>query len=164
MSDYIWYPLWSDWVLYLVICSICLFFYKSNNKYLFQKLVYELKHNKIAILTCLILTVYVGISLLDSIHFKVSTNLSRTYNNNIVSLLDVALIPIGVDSEKSYTSPLTRYSSSYLMEINSTKKNMTNLSNSISKDILYVFINSLIKSILLSCILFYTTYLKYHLK
>ena len=50
-----------------------------------------------------------SICFLDSIHFKTYNTAIKKHNRNIVSLLDIALYPIGTNFEKSYTEPFAKY-------------------------------------------------------
>ncbi len=111
--NYSWYPLWTDLFLYFLLLVGGLFIYKIRKKFLFKKSLEKIIINKIAVLTGIILLIYISICMLDSIHLKVHDNKKKSYNNSIVSILDIILYPMGVDFEKSYTKPFAKYTTQF---------------------------------------------------
>ncbi len=110
---YNFHPLGSDIFLYIVILVTGYLLYRLRTKYIFISACNDLKSNRLAIVSFMMLMTFFGIGLLDSLHFKVenSKNIEAPqYSQNIVSLLDIILYPVGSEYEKTYSSPLSIYS------------------------------------------------------
>ena len=59
-----------------------------------------------------ILTFFFSITLVDSIHFKLPVNIQSNnivYGNNIYSLFDVIVSPLGTIEEQTYSKPFAKY-------------------------------------------------------
>ncbi|NQY42223.1 MAG: ABC transporter permease [Legionellales bacterium] len=101
----------------------------------------KIKVNKIAISSGCILLMYLSICILDSIHFKTYGASIKKYNNNIVSLLDISLYPIGTNLEKSYTKPFAKYKD--------------DRGTDITKTTIYIFLKSLMLSFFIIALSFF---------
>ena len=100
--------LWTDVLIYLLVFSALLF------------VVYALRHaqlrrswryvfsSRIGMGAFIVLSCYITVALLDSIHFRLPTEQSH-YSMKVYSLLDIAIAPIGERSEKSYSAPLATH-------------------------------------------------------
>ncbi len=69
--------------------------------------------NKIAMSSAVVLSFFIVIGLMDSIHFRhveKSSGADTSYSVNMLSVLDVSLRYISTDSEKTYSAPFAIYS------------------------------------------------------
>ena len=79
----------------------------------------QILDNRLAVISLVILSTYLTIALLDSIHFqRIPQQLETSDQGNFPlytqSLLDVAFFPLGQQYEKTYSAPFSLYS--YVME------------------------------------------------
>ncbi len=67
-------------------------------------------HSKMGVVTLMILTIYVLVALLDSIHFRILGGIQATHlSGQTQSLLDWLLRPLGLQYEHSYSAPLATH-------------------------------------------------------
>ena len=102
--------LWTDVLIYLLI-SVVVFsvFYIRRQPHLLRpwKSVFQRKRGVISVI---ILLCYVSIGLLDSVHFRQALPVDKTtgtqhYATEVVTLLDLALLPLRQQLEKTYSAP-----------------------------------------------------------
>lgn len=114
--------LWTDALLYLlVIVAVGLILVIRRHEYLRApwRLV---AHRRLAMMSLVILLLFIGIGLLDSIHFRLAKNTHSSgqtfYSTQVLSLLDVMMDPIGQVNERSYSEPFAvhAYSKSFMMD------------------------------------------------
>jgi peptide/nickel transport system permease protein len=103
--------LWTDILIYLLLAVvIASIFYIRQRPHLITpwRQVFQRKRGVISVM---ILLCYVGVGLLDSIHFRQaleSTNTTQQeqhYSSEVITVLDVLVNPIRQQLEKSYSSP-----------------------------------------------------------
>jgi len=103
--------LWTDWLIYfLLVVSTGYIAYTRSKPHLlapWKKVV----RNPIAMACSVILLVYVGIGLLDSIHFRQALPQQNSgepvrYSADIISVFDKLVTPLRSQGEKTYSAPL----------------------------------------------------------
>lgn len=95
--------LWTDALVFLlIIIVLASAFYLKNNSNIRRPLS-KLSSNKVAMVSLLILFLFASIGLLDSLHYKASSGQS----NDIISVLDTCLNTLRMNTEKSYSAPLS---------------------------------------------------------
>ena len=103
--------LWTDWLIYfLLVVSTGYIAYTRSKPHLlapWKKVV----RNPIAMACSVILLLYVGIGLLDSIHFRQALPQQTSgepvrYSADIISVFDKLVTPLRSQSEKTYSAPL----------------------------------------------------------
>ncbi|WP_419420633.1 ABC transporter permease [Legionella sp. D16C41] len=95
--------LWTDqWYLILIGISLITIAFNLRKKPFRQSCLY-LIYNPIALSAGIILIFFLLISVLDSIHFRTS---EKEGKNDLVSLLDKLMAPVGQMYEKTYSAPL----------------------------------------------------------
>src|SRR3989304_1286772 len=107
-------PLWTDWLIFLlVIAAIAFALYARGHEHL-RAPWRQIIRRRLAMSSLVILSVYIGIGLLDSIHFRLpieSTDAAQEshYSPEVLSLLDYAVTPLREQVEKSYSMPFAAY-------------------------------------------------------
>jgi len=102
--------LWTDILIYLLFSVVlAAIFYIRRYPHLRApwKLVFQRKRGVISIM---ILLCYVTIGLLDSVHFRQALNTEKVgdtqhYSTEVVTLLDLVLMPLRQQVEKTYSAP-----------------------------------------------------------
>ncbi len=96
------YLLWTDILVWLLVVVMATSFWRMMRSPLARERWYRIFHAKVAVASAIVLGFYVVIALSDSIHFK-STD--SGYGNQIVSLLDMAMVHRKSTSERTYSAP-----------------------------------------------------------
>jgi len=114
-------PLWTDILIFLLIAVIGAFvIYASRHEHLRAPWRRVLR-SRTGMASLLVLLFYVGVALLDSIHFRLpleqtvpaQSDMSQRreyYSVEVLSLLDQILKPLRQHSEKTYSAPLATHS------------------------------------------------------
>lgn len=102
--------LWTDILIYLLLAVVVTsVFYIRQRPHLISPWQSVLKRKR-GMMSIMILLVYVVIGLLDSIHFRPALepdqNGSQHYLSEVLTVLDVSLLPLRQHVEKTYSSPL----------------------------------------------------------
>jgi peptide/nickel transport system permease protein len=93
--------LWTDvLILLLLLATIGISFYLHDKEHI-QRPLNKVKNSKVGMVSLVVLVFFLGIGLLDSIHFKPKQNSS----NEIISLLDYIATPLREHNEKTYSAP-----------------------------------------------------------
>lgn len=113
--------LWTDIFLWGLVLFTVILFYKLRNKHDIRMSMLQLYESKTAVLSIIILFVYIVIGLMDSIHYRpklnhhhlgdthISTNISVHYGD-VKSVLDYILLPWSSLSEKTFSEPFANRS------------------------------------------------------
>ena len=104
--------LWSDALIFLLVISLTLFFYRLRKDPQTRERWGEVFSSRLGMVTFTIVLVYVLIALLDSLHFRralespegVETQ-AVFYDNKVTSVLDVMLGGMGERFERTYSAP-----------------------------------------------------------
>ena len=101
--------LWTDiLIFFLVACVLAFAWYARNHEHLRDPWK-RVTHNSAAMGALVVLSVYVVIGLMDSIHFHPrleNTTNGTLYSNEIISAFDVVVTPLRSRGEKTYSAPL----------------------------------------------------------
>ncbi len=109
--------LYSDVLFWLLLLSVFVCFWKNRRNAKFLLVLGKLQKNAVAVSTLTILAFFLGIALLDSLHFRPLLKNSTVYSVEAVSLLDLTLPHLKEKVEKTYSAPFaTRLLSFELLE------------------------------------------------
>ncbi len=104
--------LWSDLLIYLLVLMLCLFFLRLRGDPQTREHWRRVFSTRLGMVTFTLILVYVGIALLDSLHFRRALepvegtqSTERFYDNQVTSALDVMLAGMGERFERTYSSP-----------------------------------------------------------
>lgn len=95
--------LWTDALLYLLLIAATGFVIWVWRDEHWRELWRQVLQKRFALIALIILSVYIIIGLLDSIHFQ---SISSAQNSDIQSLFDYLVYPLGQQPEKTYSAPL----------------------------------------------------------
>lgn len=104
--------LWSDILIYLLVAVLCMFFLRLRHDPQTREHWRQVFSSRLGMVTITVILVYVGIALLDSLHFRralepvaASPDGEVFYNNNATSVLDMMLGGMGERFERTYSAP-----------------------------------------------------------
>ncbi len=95
-------------IFLLVILAAAFTFYASRREHL-RAPWRQVGRSKVGMGALLVLTCYVAIGLMDSIHYRPSTEADSGQSAEVQSLLDWWLTPLRTRQEKTYSAPLAAY-------------------------------------------------------
>ncbi len=102
--------LWSDILIYLLVAlSIMLVMHIAKQPQLrhrWRKVLYQ----PLNMVATIVLAFYAVIGLLDTVHFQEKSTASQLNTNGIVSVLDKILMPMIINTEKTYSAPFATHS------------------------------------------------------
>ncbi len=108
----------TDMLIFLLLIMVIGFvFYARRHEHL-RAPWREVIKRPIAVSSAVVLSIFVIIGLLDSLHFHPALEAAGdrpSYSNEVLSVLDLALTPIRTNSEKTYSAPLA--TRAYSMEL-----------------------------------------------
>ena len=104
--------LWSDLLIFLLVFVLCLFFLRLRHDPQTREHWGEVFSSRLGMVTFTVIVIYVGIALLDSLHFRKALapmegapNTEIFYDNKVTSVLDVMLAGMGERFERTYSAP-----------------------------------------------------------
>ncbi len=104
--------LWSDALVFMLVAVLTLFFYRLRNDPQTRERWGRVFSSRLGMVTFTIIMVYVGIALLDSLHFRRALDNPEGlgtaevfYDNKVTSVLDVLLGGMGERFERTYSAP-----------------------------------------------------------
>jgi len=110
--------LWTDMLIFVLVAVVIVFiFYARHHEHL-RAPWRQVFRSRIGVASLLVLSVYVLIALLDSVHFRLplatqsvgqqsqQNQQQEYYSVEVLSLLDIALLPLREQGEKTYSAPL----------------------------------------------------------
>jgi peptide/nickel transport system permease protein len=100
-------PLWTDLLIYLLVIGGVIFFIWARKQAHLRMAWHDVTQNRLAMISAVILTVYMSIALADSIHFEYQNPVQQTYVRQ--SLLDYLVSPLGQRDEQSYSAPFATH-------------------------------------------------------
>ncbi len=104
--------LWTDGFLFLLLFTVFSFaFYARQHPHLRRPWGYVIR-NKLAVIMLSILSIYLSIGFLDSVHFhplEKKQDDSTVVSSQVLSLLDRILTPLRTHGEKTYSAPLASH-------------------------------------------------------
>ncbi len=105
--------LWSDALILLLLASVALLVWLMRNNATLRAPWRQVMASKMGAATGLILAVYVGIGLLDSLHYverlPSTPGQATQYSGEVRSVLDVLLRPLHENVEKTYSAPFATH-------------------------------------------------------
>lgn len=104
--------LWTDYFVYLFVILLAIYLLKIGNNSLLRSRWASIFVAPINVFSAMILTIYLTIGVLDSIHWKQGGTEKKLNAAGIVSALDVLLYPLASQSERSYSAPFAIYGAS----------------------------------------------------
>ncbi len=129
--------LWSDALIFMLFIALTLFFYRLRNDPQTRERWGEVFSSRLGMITCTVIMVYVGMALLDSLHFRKALpspdGVDTTevfYDNKVTSVLDVMLDGMGDRFERTYSAPFALKSFE--------KSNMTDAQGNVVRDFEYL--------------------------
>jgi len=112
--DFKWVVLWTDRLIYVLVALIAVFVhYARRHEHLRVPLRHVLQR-RMAMVSLLVLLLYVAIGLLDSVHFRLPLEQQEGerqghYSTEVLSLLDQIMTPIRTRVEKTYSAPFAAH-------------------------------------------------------
>jgi len=102
--------LWTDALVYILLLAVIIFLFWARHKTHLRNAWRQVVANRLVVVALIVLTVYVIIGLLDSIHFQRALpiqqdNGKQYYSTQVESLFDVLISPLGQHYEKTYSAP-----------------------------------------------------------
>jgi peptide/nickel transport system permease protein len=125
--------LWSDALIFLLVISLTLFFYRLRKDPQTRERWGQVFSSRLGMITFTVILAYVGVALLDSLHFRralptlegVSSG-EVFYDNKVTSVLDLMLDGMGDRFERTYSAPFALLSFE--------KKNMKDANGELVRD------------------------------
>lgn len=103
----------TDFFLFLLVLLMGFFLWQGREKPLAQKLWLSVLSRKGTVIALVILSFFLLIALLDSIHYRQALAPAKSgkiyYSVKTLSLLDTLIYPVGAKKEQSYSAPLALY-------------------------------------------------------
>jgi peptide/nickel transport system permease protein len=96
-QSFMFYPLWTDWMIWGLVLSLGLWKRSMNRSVQFQQQWQQIFESKVATASGVILLAYVLIALIDSIHFQTG--------GKVMSVLDVMVLHLIEQGERTYSAP-----------------------------------------------------------
>jgi peptide/nickel transport system permease protein len=101
--------LWTDLLIYVLIATGAAFgWYASRHEHL-RAPWRQVARRPLAMAALVVLSAYVAIGLLDSVHFRERLPDQERYSFDVKSVLDVALAPLLARTERTYSAPFAVY-------------------------------------------------------
>lgn len=102
--------LWTDALVYILVLAVIIFLFWARKKAHLRNAWQQVVVNRLVVISLIVLSVYIVIGLLDSIHFqralpKEQDNSTQYYSTRVESLFDVLISPLGQAYEKTYSAP-----------------------------------------------------------
>jgi peptide/nickel transport system permease protein len=99
----------SDWLIYgLLALGVVAFFYMRKQPHLREPW-RRVAKNKLGMMAFVVLSCYVMVGLVDSIHVRIEGTQNQYSVTKTKSLLDIILSPLVIKDEKTYSSPLATH-------------------------------------------------------
>ncbi|MEE9452215.1 MAG: ABC transporter permease [Gammaproteobacteria bacterium] len=102
--------LWTDALIYILILVAVIFLFWARNKAHLRNAWRQVISRRLVVVALVVLSVYIVIGLLDSVHFQralpsLPGSDKQYYSTKVESLFDVLISPIGQNYEKTYSAP-----------------------------------------------------------
>lgn len=105
--------LWSDALILLLLATIAALVWLARKNDTFRAPWRQVMASRVGATTALILAMYAGIGLLDSLHYverlPEQPGRSAQYSGEVLSALDALLTPLRINVEKTYSAPLATH-------------------------------------------------------
>lgn len=107
--------LWTDALIFMLVLTVLLLSLSLRKKEHIQQGLQKIANSKIGMVSLAVLLFFVGVGLLDSVHFKSAAD----NGGEIISLLDYWAAPLKEHDEKTYSAPFA--ATLYSKEITNTQ-------------------------------------------
>jgi peptide/nickel transport system permease protein len=104
--------LWSDGLIFMLVIALILFFYKLREDPQTRNRWAQVFSSKLGMVAFTVIMTYVGIALLDSLHFRLALDAPEGmqteevfYDNKVTSVFDVLTGGMGERFERTYSAP-----------------------------------------------------------
>ncbi len=104
--------LWSDGLIFMLVIALVIFFYKLREDPLTRERWAQVFSSKLGMVAFTVILTYVGIALLDSLHFRRALEAPEGvqteeifYDNKVTSIFDVLTGGMGERFERTYSAP-----------------------------------------------------------
>lgn len=104
--------LWSDALIFLLVTALVIFFYKLREDPLTRERWAQVFSSRLGMVAFTVILTYVGIALLDSLHFRRALPAPEGmqteevfYDNKVTSVFDVLTAGMGERFERTYSAP-----------------------------------------------------------
>lgn len=105
--------LWTDWLVYLLVAVIIAFVVYARRHEHLRAPWRAILRRRLAMCALVVMAVYVGIGLLDSVHFRVAEARQEDgtirYSAEVSSLFERLVLPLKTRVEKTYSAPFAAY-------------------------------------------------------
>ncbi|MDZ7737276.1 MAG: ABC transporter permease [Gammaproteobacteria bacterium] len=105
--------LWTDILIYILVAAILIFIVYARRKEHMRAPWRQVARSRLGMASAVILAVYVGIGLLDSVHFHPHADnedgRGPAYSSDIVSVFDSLVNPLRAGVEKTYSAPFATH-------------------------------------------------------
>ncbi len=102
--------LWTDMFVYILLFLAIMMVIQILNNSQLRKRWRKVLYRPLNITAAIILSFYVVLGLLDTIHFRETSTQAQLNTNGVVSVLDKILMPLLQNSEKTYSAPFATHS------------------------------------------------------
>jgi len=110
-TQYHFSPLLTDWLLYvLIVLTIIAIFWIRHQTHLREPWS-QVFQRRLGMIAATLLIFYVGVGVLDSIHFRVVkiNKHGQVADSDIHSVFDLIISPLGQNDEKTYSAPFSKH-------------------------------------------------------
>ncbi|MGD8742983.1 MAG: ABC transporter permease [Granulosicoccaceae bacterium] len=105
--------LWTDWLVYLLVGAITAFVIYARRHEHLRAPWRSVLRRRLAMSALVVMLTYIGIGLLDSVHFRVPVAKPEgggvRYSAEVYSLLDRLVLPLKTQTETTYSSPFAAH-------------------------------------------------------
>lgn len=101
--------LWTDYFVYLLLAILLIYVIHVSRTPLLSERWKKLFSRPINLVSVMILTCYAALGVLDSIHWQEKDIGNKLNASGIVSALDIMLLPMATQIEKTYSAPFSLY-------------------------------------------------------
>ena len=103
--------LWSDALVFLIIAVLLVSALVIRRRAHLLLPWQRLAKNRLAMLSLLVLSLFVLVGVLDSLHFRAllpnQNGQEKTYSPEVLSVFDVLVTPLRTHTEKTYSAPVS---------------------------------------------------------
>ncbi len=101
--------LWTDGLVYLLLATVLWLGWRARQREHLRAPWRRVLFSRRGLVAIMVLMAYVGVALLDSVHFRAVPNSAAGHGGEVVSVLDVALGTLRSSDEKTYSAPLATH-------------------------------------------------------
>ena len=104
----------TDILLFVLVAAVLFFIFYARHREHLHAPWRQVFHSRVGMISLVILSAYVGIALMDSLHFRLPAqnheeNGKLFHSVEVLSVLDLVLKPLRTHDEKTYSAPFSAY-------------------------------------------------------